>query len=107
MDTYQLTTTKGEIMPVLYHRDRLKKVNIGALPPTTPWYDKQIAQTTENDEELEDAVTSNPGVLETEGGSNVVHDASETPLRRETTLGGIPRRSFKPNMKVVRRNVQI
>jgi hypothetical protein len=63
--------------------------------------------TTENDEELEDAVTSNPGVLETEGGSNVVHDASETPLRRETTLGGIPRRSFKPNMKVVRRNVQI
>ncbi|CAO3674938.1 unnamed protein product [Umbelopsis vinacea] len=103
IDTYQLTNTKGQIMLVLYHRNRLNKVKVGAVPPTTPWYDKQIIPSIETNEEVDDATTTNPGVLETEVGSNVVRDAPEAPARRDTTLGGVPRRHFEPNTNVVRR----
>lgn len=103
MDTYQLTTTKGEVMPALYHRDRLKKANVVAIPPSIPWHEKQISEATADNEELEEAVNANSGVLETKGGSNIVRDSSETPLRREMTLGGVPRRSFVPNKGVVKR----
>jgi hypothetical protein len=90
-------------MPVLYHRDRLNKVKIGAVSRTTPWYDKQTIPSIETNEEVDDATTINPGVLKTEGGSNVVCDAPQAPARRDIKLGGVPRRHFEPNTNVVRR----
>jgi hypothetical protein len=105
LDTYELTDTKGNRLSSLVHRNRLISANVGATPPTTAWYETRRPEIISSNKVTPTtpaescANNSEPGGSQLKEGSNVVSEEGqkrEQLTKRDKTLGGAPRRSFRP-----------